>query len=98
VEKHKHANATLRARSREANRTAKQAAARIAQLEDRVAKLERQVPERAAPANQGNTLPTKGRPRRRRVERDSRDAVPPGVSVEEPPPLDEEAETTREKA
>ena len=42
LEKLERANAALRAKSREANRAAKTAAARIAELEDQVAQLERE--------------------------------------------------------
>jgi chromosome segregation ATPase len=91
VEALEQANATLRAKNRDANRSAKTAAARIAELEDQVAQLEKQMtsaqpkPKRSAPS-----------PRKRRREIDPGDAVPEGVAVQEPAPLDEEAETALE--
>jgi ribonuclease E len=91
VEALEQANATLRAKNRDANRAAKTAAARIAELEDQVAQLEKQMtsaqpkPKRSAPS-----------PRKRRREIDPGDAVPEGVAVQEPAPLDEEAEIALE--
>jgi len=97
VEKLQHANATLRTKSREGNRAAKTAAARIAELEDQVARLEQQLAARAigAPAAQSASSP-RSRRRVRHRELDPGDAVPPGVAVEEPAPLDLEAETARQ--
>jgi hypothetical protein len=81
---------TLRARSREANKAAKVAAARIAELEAQVARLESEAAAVAAPVR-------KPRPaRRQRREIDPGDSVPPGVAVEEAAPLDDEAETALE--
>jgi hypothetical protein len=77
--------ASLRAKSRDANKAAKVAAARIAELEAEVARLET---EAAAAAVR--------EPRRHRHEIDPGDAVPPGVAVEEAAPLDNEAETALE--
>ena len=77
------ANATLRARSREATRAAKTAATRIAELEDQVAQLEKQ-------------LSALRRDQRKSRDIDPGDAVPPGVAVQEPAPLDKEAETALE--
>jgi len=92
VEALERANATLRAKNRDANRAAKTAAARIAELEDQVAQLEKRVasaqpkPKRSAPS-----------PRKRQSrEIDPGDAVPEGVAVQEPAPLDPEAETALE--
>jgi chromosome segregation ATPase len=91
VEALEQANATLRAKNRDANRAAKTAAARIAELEDQVAQLEKQMtlaqpkPKRSAPS-----------PRKRRREIDPGDAVPEGVAVQEPAPLNEEAEIALE--
>jgi chromosome segregation ATPase len=89
VEALERVNATLRAKNREANRSAKTAAARIAELEDQVAQLEKRMasaqpkPKRSAPS-----------PRKRQSrEIDPGDTVPEGVAVQEPTPLDEEAET-----
>jgi hypothetical protein len=92
VEKLEQANTTLRAKGREANRAAKQANARIAELEEEVARLEKQVASQAASAKRGAT---------RSAARKSRgidpgDAVPEGVAVAEPEPLDGEAERALE--
>jgi chromosome segregation ATPase len=92
VEALERANATLRAKNREANRAAKTAAARIAELEDQVAQLEKRMasaqpkPKRSAPSSR----------KRQSREIDPGDAVPEGVAVQEPAPLDEEAETALE--
>src|SRR5689334_17164307 len=92
VEALERTNATLRARNRDANRAAKTAAARIAELEDQVAQLEKRVA-----AAQRQSKPSAASPRKRRSrEIDPGDAVPPGVAVQEPAPLDEEAETALE--
>lgn len=91
------ANATLRARSRDAGRAAKTAAARIAELEDHVARLGKQV--RAQERDTGGDQPAASREGRRRARHrdiDPGDAVPPGVAVEETAPLDSEAETARD--
>jgi len=89
VETLERANATLRAKNRDANRVAKTAAARIAELEDQVAQLEKRVA-----AALRKSAPSAASPRKRRSrEIDPGDAGPPGVAVQEPAPLDEEAET-----
>ena len=93
VEKLEQLVGTLRAKSRETNKAAKQAAARIAELEAQVAQLE----QAAAAAPDAPSRPTKPpRAKRQGREIDPGDAVPPGVSVQEPAPLDEEAETALE--
>jgi chromosome segregation ATPase len=92
VETLERANATLRARNRDANRAAKTAAARIAELEDQVVQLEKRLA-----AAQRKAAPSAATPRkRRRREIDPADAVPPGVAVQAPEPLDAEAETALE--
>jgi hypothetical protein len=97
VEKLERTNATLRTRSREANRAAKTAAARIAALEEQVARLEKQVAAQTTRAERGQPAsPPKGRRRVPRREIDPGDAVPPGVAVEEPAAPDLEAEMARE--
>lgn len=96
VEKLERANATLRAKGREANRAAKSAAARIAELEGEVARLEKKVASQAAAATRGARARTAASSKRRNSEIDPGDAVPPGVAVEEPAPLDAEAEAARE--
>jgi hypothetical protein len=92
------ANATLRSKNREANRATKTDAARIAELEDQVARLEKQAaPPPLAPPGKSSpkpAAPVRGKRQRRGI--DPGDAVPPGVAVEEAVPLDEEAERTRE--
>ena len=101
VEQLERANATLRIKSREAGRAAKTAAARIAELEDQVARLENQAapprpPTAPAPAEGGSKPTASARGKRQRRGVDPGDAVPPGVAVQEPAPLDEEAETALE--
>jgi small-conductance mechanosensitive channel len=97
VAKLERANATLRVKNREGNRTARTAAARIAELEDQVARLEQQVASQVAPVQPSASAG----PRRKRQSRPpigSDDAVPPlpDVAVEKPAPLDDEAATARE--
>ena len=96
VEKLERANATLRAKSRETNRAAKSAGARIAELEGEVARLEKKVVSQAAAATRGAKPRTSASSKRRNSDIDPGDAVPPGVSVGEPAPLDAEAEAARE--
>jgi chromosome segregation ATPase len=92
VETLERANATLRAKNRDANRAAKTAAARIAELEDQVAQLEKRLA-----SAQRKSVPSAASPRKRRSrEIDPGDAVPEGVAVQEPAPLDAEAETALE--
>src|SRR5208282_671988 len=102
VEEPERTNATLRTKSREANRAAKMAAARIAELEDQVALLENQpAPPRPPPPAAAAPAPAKRGPKpagpvrskRQRRGVDPGDAVPPGVAKQEPAPLDEAAET-----
>lgn len=83
----------LRARSREANKAAKAATARITELEAHVAQLEKAAA--ATPIVQPKSAKS-GRTRRQGPEIDPGDAVPPGVAVQEPAPLDEEAGTALE--
>jgi phage I-like protein len=96
VAKLERANATLRAKGRDAGRAAKTAAARIAELEDQVARLSQQLAaqETAAGGSQPAASP-KGRRRGKGREIDPGDAVPPGVAVEDHAALDWEAETAR---
>jgi hypothetical protein len=96
VEQLERANAMLRAKSREANRAAKSAAARIAELENEVARLEQQAAPPSAPAKRTAKPGAPARVKRQRRDLDPGDAVPPGVAVLEPAPLDEEAETALE--
>jgi chromosome segregation ATPase len=96
VEKLERANATLRAKSRETNRAAKSAAARIAELEGEVARLEKRVASQSVAATRGGNPRTSAASKRRSSDLDPGDAVPPGVAVDEPAPLDLEAEAARE--
>ena len=90
-------NATLRAKSRDMNRAMKAATSRVAELETEVARL-----QEAAEAAQATPEPTPApkmarRPRgSRKAPIDPGDAVPPGVAVEEPGSLDEEAQAARD--
>jgi chromosome segregation ATPase len=94
VEKLERANANLRTKSREASREAKTTAARVAELEAQVVRLEKRLVAQAARAGDDRAASApKGR-RARHREIDPGDSVPPGVAVEEPAPLDLEAETT----
>lgn len=111
VEKQEGTIATLRAKSRETNKAAKAANNRIAELEAEVARLQQQVAARGARAEQDgpasakriNDAPAKqnraakassgAKPPRKAV--DPGDGVPPGVAVEAPEPLDEEAEAVK---
>jgi hypothetical protein len=96
VEKLERANATLRAKSRETNRVAKSSAARIAELEEEVARLEKKAASQAAAAIRGAKPRTSASSKRRSSDIDPGDAVPPGVAVQEPAPLDTEAVAARE--
>jgi hypothetical protein len=95
VEKLERANATLRAKSREVNRTAKAATARIAELEEIVARLE----QKAAPATPAKVEKATAKPSRvkRQSGKGGPDAtVPLGVATQEPEPRDDEEETAQE--
>ncbi len=96
VEKLEGTVATLRTKNREANRAAKTAAARIAELEDQVAQFEKSMASQAVVAKRGVKSPSSARAGRRTRSIDPGDAVSPGVAVEEPAALDLEAETARE--
>lgn len=87
VEKLERINAALRAKGRDGNKATKAFTARIAELEDEVARLEKQVASQAASAKRS----AKKSGARERRDIDPGDAVPPGVAVAEPEPLDEEA-------
>jgi hypothetical protein len=95
VEKLEQLVASFRAKSRESNKAAKVATARIAELEAQVAQLEKTLAAPPPPVHEPK--PAKlARAKRRSREIDPGDAVPPGVAVEEPEPLDDEAETALE--
>ena len=92
VEKLERANATLRAKSREASRSAKVDAARIAALEDQVMQLERKAASETVPGKHGPEPRKAVRHRQESRGVDAGDAVPPGVTGQEPAALGEEAE------
>ena len=106
VEKLERTVATLRTKNREAVRAAKEATARVEALETQVTKLEKaalpkEAPVRRSAARNGAVTPepkparsTRGR--KPSGERDPGDAVPPGVAVGKPEPMDAEAETALE--
>jgi hypothetical protein len=96
VGKLERANATLRAKSRETSRAAKSSAARIAELEGEVARLEKKVASQAAAATRSPKPRTSASSKRRSSDIDPGDAVPPGVAVQEPDPLGAEAEAVHE--
>ena len=96
VEKLERANTTLRAKSREANRDAKSSAARVAELEGEVARLEKKLASQAKSAQSPPKPRTVVRGTRQSAGIDPGDAVPPGVAVQESAPLDAETETARE--
>jgi hypothetical protein len=85
VEQLERANTTLRGKSREATRAAKIAATRIAELEEQVARLEKQIAAQPAASTKGRRLT----PQR---EIGPGDAVPSGVAVAEPMLTDLETE------
>ena len=99
IDKLETANAALKAKSREANRAAKAAARRIAELEEQVAQLQAEAAQPTAPpappAAEAKIV-RRGRPPGRRKGIDPGDAVPPGVAVQDPEPLDEEAIAARD--
>ena len=90
VEKLDRANTALRTKNREANRAAKLSAARMAELEGEVARLQTQL---AAMSARPAALPGSGSPTR---DIEPGDAVPPGVAPTDPEPADREAEIGRE--
>lgn len=94
IEKLEAANAALKSKSRESNRAAKAANKRIGELEAEVARLQEQA-ARPVAAPTAEKAVRRGRPPRSR-EIDSGDAVPPGVAVVEPEPLDAEAKAARD--
>jgi hypothetical protein len=93
VEKLEVANAKLRDKSRETNKAARLAAKRVTQLEEQVAQFERDVESSRVPVVARAEAKTAAPPRKARQPRtiDPGDAVPPGVAVLEPAPMDDEA-------
>ena len=94
IEKLEAANAALKVKSRESNRSAKAANRRIDELEAEVARLQEQGVQLVA-APPAEKVVRRGRPPRSR-EIDPGNAVPPGIAVLDPEPLDAEAEAARD--
>ncbi len=95
IEKLERANTGLRAKSREM-KAAEAASSRVADLETQLADLQSKIRPQAASEDQERKRPRPAaRPHRPR-DLDPCDAVPPGVAVLEPAPLDEEAEVALE--
>ena len=92
------AKAALQAKGREASRAAKLAEHRIAELEAQVEHLQEEAAKTAVRAVQEEEAkrPRRGRPPGRKNAIDPGDALPPGVAVEEPEPMDPEAEAARD--
>ncbi len=93
------ANAALKAKGREANRAAKAAVRRIAELEEQVAQLQAEAAQPTAPPAPPVAeakIVRRGRSPGRRKGIDPGDAVPPGVAVQDPEPLNEEAIAARD--
>ena len=92
------AKAALQAKGREASRAAKLAERRIAELEAQVEHLQGEGAKTAAPAVQEEEAKRsrRGRPPGRKNAIDPGDAVPPGVAVLQPGPMDAEAEAARD--
>ena len=84
VEKLERANTALRTKNREANRAAKLSAARMAELEGEVARLQTQLAAMSA-QTQPAAPPDRGSPTR---DIAPGDAVPPGVAPADPEPAD----------
>ena len=99
IEKLETANAALKAKGREVNRTAKAAARRLAELEEQVAQLHAEAAQPTvlpAPPVAKAKIVRRGRPPGHRKGINPGDAVPPGVAVQDPESLDEEAVAARE--
>ena len=98
VEKLEAANAKLRANSRDTNKAAKLATKRIAELEAQVGQLESDAAtgRAAAVARAEPKTAAPSRKTRRPRTIDPGDAVPPGVAVIAPAPMDAEAEAARD--
>jgi len=65
-------------------------------LEEEVARLEKKVASQTAAAGRGSKSRAAPRGKRQSPSRDPGDAVPPGVAVENPAPLDAEADSARD--
>ncbi len=113
VEKLERANATLRSKNRELTRASQEAQDRLATVEGTLRRLERRTAAATARAKpeklpeqskeQAKETAPARKPRRRSpraepvAERDPGDAVPPGVAVETPEPLNESDEQVKER-
>ena len=96
VERLERDNKLLKDQSKEVAEAARAAAARIAELEDQVARLESQLHAQRADVRKEHTASsTTHRRHAHRREIDPGDSVPPGVAVEAPAPPDLETETAR---
>ncbi|MBV9727546.1 MAG: hypothetical protein JO299_20495 [Gammaproteobacteria bacterium] len=97
LEKLERANASLRAKSREANRQAKADTARIAELEDQMARLEKDAASRSESAkHEPESAAAVGmNPENRAV--DPGDDLSPGTALEDSATPDDDAKTSREK-
>jgi hypothetical protein len=96
VEKLERANATLRLKNREANRTAKTATARIAELEQSVARLTKKAASQTPSANgEKAAKPSRAKRQSRSVDHDH--AAPAGAADQKPAPLDEVGEAVLEE-
>jgi hypothetical protein len=95
VEKLECANATLRAKNRETNRTAKAATARIAELEEHVARLEKKTASQT-PSAKGEQAAKPSRAKRQSRGVDHDNSTPAGVAEHEPAPFDDEGEAALE--
>jgi len=85
---------TLRKKNRELTRAARDATSRIGELEEQLDALQKRAARDAKrPSGEAARPP---RQRRSRPERDPGDAVPEGVAVAEPQPMDREAEQALE--
>lgn len=84
--------AKMKAKAKVMRATARQADARMTELESEVSRLEAALAKasRAVPAKAARA--TAVRPSKPPRQRDPGDAVPPGVAVQDPEPLDAEAE------
>ena len=91
------ANAALKAKGREASRAATLAQRRIAELEAQVEQLQGEAAKPVVPSAFDAEVKAnrRGRPPGRKKDVDPGDGVPPGVAVEEPEPMDPEAEAAR---
>ncbi len=92
VDKLERANSTLRVKNRETTREAKRAAARVAELEDQLTRLEKQLATLTASTAGGAAGRKLKTGRARSHDIDPGDAVPPDVTVDEPSPPELEAE------